>query len=310
MNKTVVYAYTGVVITMLFWGSAFNAMSYIIQSMPPLSAAAERFTLASLALFIIFAAMGKLRWATFQQNLFIYLIIGIIGIAGFNIGCFYGLQTTSAVNGALIMATTPLITLMLAILLDGEKLTLPKFIGVVFGLSGVLFVISHGHISTLLHLKIAIGDFYILLGGISFCLANVLSRRYVKNATPLETTTLSMLFGALTLIILSLIFEHPFKAIVMAPITAHLAMGYVIICSTMIAYLFWFNGIQKLGAGRASIFFNFVPVFSMLVAMLAGQTLNIWQIIGTALVMLGVLSSSGFIQIKRRPALITKPCTK
>ncbi len=56
MNKTMVYAYTGVVITMLFWGSAFNAMSYIIQHMPPLSAAAERFTLASLGLFIIFAA--------------------------------------------------------------------------------------------------------------------------------------------------------------------------------------------------------------------------------------------------------------
>ncbi|RSR82037.1 EamA/RhaT family transporter, partial [Acinetobacter baumannii] len=87
------------------------------------------------------------------------------------------------------------------------------------------------------------------------------------------------------------------------------AMGYVIICSTMIAYLFWFNGIQKLGAGRASIFFNFVPVFSMLVALLAGQSLNIWQLIGTGLVMLGVMSSGGFIQIKR-PALIAKPCTK
>ncbi|EPJ5222432.1 DMT family transporter, partial [Acinetobacter baumannii] len=43
MNKSMVYAYTGVVITMLFWGSAFNAMSYVIQYMPPLSAAAERF---------------------------------------------------------------------------------------------------------------------------------------------------------------------------------------------------------------------------------------------------------------------------
>ncbi|EHU2951677.1 DMT family transporter [Acinetobacter baumannii] len=309
MNKSMVYAYTGVVITMLFWGSAFNAMSYVIQYMPPLSAAAERFTIASLGLFILFAAIGKLRWAALRQNLAIYLIIGIIGIAGFNLGCFYGLQTTSAVNGALIMATTPLITLLLTILLDGEKLTLNKSIGVVFGLSGVLFVISHGHISTLLHLKIAIGDLYILLGGVSFCLANVLSRRYVKNATPLETTTFSMMFGALTLIILSVIFEHPSQAIAMAPITAHLAMGYVIICSTMIAYLFWFNGIQKLGAGRASIFFNFVPVFSMLVALLAGQSLNIWQLIGTGLVMLGVMSSGGFIQIKR-PALIAKPCTK
>ncbi len=47
----------------------------------------------------------------------------------------------------------------------------------------------------------------------------------------------------------------------------------------------------------------------MLVALLAGQSLNIWQLIGTTLVMLGVMSSGGFIQIKR-PALIAKPCTK
>ncbi|ENK1344721.1 EamA family transporter, partial [Acinetobacter baumannii] len=129
MNKSMVYAYTGVVITMLFWGSAFNAMSYVIQYMPPLSAAAERFTIASLGLFILFTAIGKLHWVALRQNLAIYLIIGIIGIAGFNLGCFYGLQTTSAVNGALIMATTPLITLLLTILLDGEKLTLNKSIG-------------------------------------------------------------------------------------------------------------------------------------------------------------------------------------
>ncbi len=89
MNKSMVYAYTGVVITMLFWGSAFNAMSYVIQYMPPLSAAAERFTIASLGLFILFTAMGKLHWVALRQNLAIYLIIGIIGIAGFNLGCFY-----------------------------------------------------------------------------------------------------------------------------------------------------------------------------------------------------------------------------
>ena len=100
MNRTVAYAYAGVVLTMFFWGSAFNAMSYIIQHMPPLSAASERFSIASLSLLLIFSITGKLRWAALSQNLFIYLIIGVVGIAGFNIGCFYGLQTTSAVNGA------------------------------------------------------------------------------------------------------------------------------------------------------------------------------------------------------------------
>ncbi len=213
------------------------------------------FFIASLGLLLIFSITGQLRWTALRQNLAIYLIIGIIGIAGFNIGCFYGLQTTSAVNGALIMATTPLMTLLMTILLDGEKLTTNKFLGVLFGLSGVLLVISQGHITTLLHLKIDIGDLFILLGAFGFCLANVLSRRYVKNATPLETTTFSMLFGAITLGLLSVIFEDPLTAITSAPINAHLAMGYVVICSTMIAYLFWFNGIQKLGAGRASVFF-------------------------------------------------------
>ena len=44
-------------------------------------------------------------------------------------------------NGALIMATTPLITLLLTILLNGEKLTLNKSIGVVFGLSVLLLLV-------------------------------------------------------------------------------------------------------------------------------------------------------------------------
>ena len=98
----------------------------------------------------------------------------------------YGLQTTSAVNGALIIATTPLMTLLMTILLDGEKLTTNKFLGVLFGLSGVLLVISQGHITTLLHLKIDIGDLFILLGAFGFCLANVLSRRYVKKCYSLR----------------------------------------------------------------------------------------------------------------------------
>ena len=72
--------------------------------------------IASLGLLLIFSITGQLRWTALRQNLVIYLIIGIIGIAGFNIGCFYGLQTTSAVNGALIMATTPLMTLLMTIL--------------------------------------------------------------------------------------------------------------------------------------------------------------------------------------------------
>ncbi len=56
-------------------------------------------------------------------------------------------------------------TLLMTIILDGEKLTPSKFLGVLFGLSGVLLVISQGHITTLLHLKIDIGDLIDIIRG-------------------------------------------------------------------------------------------------------------------------------------------------
>lgn len=306
MSRMTAYAYAGVVLTMFFWGSTFNATSYIIHYLPPLSAAAERFVVASLSLLLILSVLGKLKLSTLRQNAVIFMIVGLLAVVGFNTGFFFGLQTTSAVNGALIMATTPLTTLLLSAVLDGEKFTPNKTLGVILGLAGVLLVISHGNLIALLHLKVAIGDLYILAGGTAFCLANVLSRRFVKNSTPLETTTFSMLFGALGLSLLSLVFEHPVTAVIHAPITAQLAMLYVIICSTMIAYLLWFNGLQKLGAGRASIFFNLVPVFSMLVAVAMGQLPNIWQLIGTLLVIAGVMSSSGFINFSKHAVVVNK----
>lgn len=310
MNRTLTYAYIGVVLTMFFWGSAFNAMSYTLHHLPPLSAAAERFVAASLGLLLIFGVLGKLRWSALKQNVWIFLVIGLFGVFNFNLGLVYGLQTTSAINGALIMATTPLTTLLLSALLEGEKLTLNKSIGVVLGLFGVMLVISHGDLLGLLHLKVAIGDLFILAGGTSFCLANVLSRRYVKNSTPLETTTFSMLFGAIGLAALSLLFEHPVAAMIQTPIMTHVAMLYIVVGSTMMAYLLWFNGLQKLGAGRAAIFFNFVPVFSMLVAIAMGHLPNVYQLMGTLLVIAGVISSSGLIRFKRPEVNVAQACNQ
>lgn len=62
-------------------------MSYIIQHMPRYLLRLNVF-IASLGLLLIFSITGQLRWTALRQNLAIYLIIGIIGIAGFNIGCF------------------------------------------------------------------------------------------------------------------------------------------------------------------------------------------------------------------------------
>ncbi|WP_410209552.1 DMT family transporter [Aquirhabdus sp.] len=303
MTSSMRYAYFGIILTTFFWGTNFNAGAYIIHFMSPITAATERFVIATLLLLAIFGTLGRLRVTALKQNWLPFIAIGFLGVVGFNMAMFFGLQSTTPINGALIMATTPLTTLALAYLFEREQMTLHKVIGLVFGLVGVILVITHGDIMHLLTLKIARGDAMILAGSVSFSLATIISRRFVQQATPLETTTFSMLFGTLALVILSLAFEHPLTTVAAMPTSVHLALFYLAFFGSMIAYLFWFNGIQHIGSARASAFFNLVPVFTMLVSIIFGALPNIWQILGTFIVIIGVLFTTGIIQKRKITSL-------
>ncbi len=294
-SQTQQMAYLGIVLTTFFWGSNFNVGAYIIQHLTPLAAAAERFVIASTLLLVIFGFMGRLRMTVLRQNVYVFIAIGILSVVGFNTAMFFGLHTTTPVNGALIMATTPLSTLALAIVFEGERLTVHKVIGLLIGLFGVVLVVTHGQLMHLAGLKVAIGDLIILGGSLSWSASTIVSRRFVRASTPLETTAFSMLFGTLGLVALSVIFEHPLTSIASAPPLTHVAILYLSVFGSMLAYLLWFNGIQQVGSSRATAFFNLVPVFAMLVSMIFGVLPNPGQIFGTLCVVFGVVFTTGML---------------
>ena len=290
------YAYLGVLLTTFFWGTNFNVGAYVIQTMPPITAGAERFVIATILLLMVLGLMGKLRLSTLRRNLGAFIALGVFSVVGFNMAMFIGLHTTTAVNGALIMATTPLSTLVLSALIEHEKITRDKAIGIFCGLVGVVLVITHGNIAHLLQLNIAVGDLIILAGSLSWSLSTVISRRYVVDATAQETASYAMLFGTIGLVILALTFEQPLHSITQMPLNIHIAVLYMATFGSMIAYLLWFNGVQQVGSARATAFMNFVPVFTMLISILSGVLPNVWQLLGTAAIIVGVVITSGVLK--------------
>lgn len=295
------YAYAGIVASTFFWGTNFNAGAYIISMMTPISAAIERFIIATILLFLIFSPSGKLRGEVLKKYLWVYVILGLLGVACFNMATFFSLQTTTPINAVLILATTPLWTTILASLLEGERIDLMRGFGILCGLLGVGLVITRGDLGILLAHKIVVGDAIILAGSIAWALNTVISRRFVLGATPLETTTFSMLFGTIGLIIFGSLFEKPLSAIAAAPVGVHGAILYLAVGGSMIAYLLWFNGIQRIGSARTAIFFNLAPVFTMAVSTVLGVPPNRWQIIGAITVIIGVVFASGVL---RRPVAL------
>lgn len=304
MSKSTPLAYAGIVGATFFWGTNFNAGAYIIKSMAPISASIERFAISTLLLLLTFGLAGKLRLTTLKNNLAAFIGLGLLGFTAFNLATFFGLQTTTPINGALILATTPLWTMIFAVLLEGERIDRGRAIGLVLGLLGVGLVITRGDIQVLLGLKVATGDAIILAGSIAWAANMVGTRRFVKDSTPLETTTFSMLFGVIGLIVLGFIYESPMASISTASLSVHGAVFYLAVCGSLIAYLLWFKGIHAIGAARTSIFFNLAPVFTMLVSSILGVLPNVWQLLGAGGVILGVVFASGLVFGVGQPSVV------
>ncbi|MGO4576472.1 DMT family transporter [Cupriavidus sp. 2TAF22] len=295
MRKPESLAYLGIVVSTFFWGTNFNAGALIIRHMTPISASIERFVISTVLLLLIFGLQGKLRLSVLRKNLWAYIGLGLLGFTAFNLATFFGLQTTTPINGALILATTPLWTMLLAVVFEGERIDPGRALGLVFGLLGVGLVITRGDIHMLLALKVARGDAIILAGSLAWAANMVGTRRFVKDATALENTGFSMLFGAIGLIILGFVFERPLASIAAAPASIHAAVLYLAAGGSLLAYLLWFCGIHHIGAARTSIFFNLAPVFTMLVSTVLGVPPNAWQVVGAGGVILGVVFASGLV---------------
>lgn len=284
--------YLGLVLTTFFWGSAFNVGAHVITGMPPISAGAERFAIAGVLLLGLLTATGSLDLRLLRAHLPALAAVGVLGVLGFNLAMFLGLRSTTPFNAALIMATTPLWTLLLSALLEGERIDRWRGAGLLSGLAGVALVVSGGSPARLAQLQLSPGDALVGGGALSWALATVISRRYLRGVDARQTTTWSIVIGGAAMLLLGAWREHPLQAAAQAPASVHWGLLYLAVCSSVLGYLFWFDATRRLGAARTAAFFNLVPVFTLLVSLAGGQVPHPAQLLGVVAVIGGVVLAS------------------
>lgn len=271
--------------TALFWGANFVLAGYVLVDLTPAWAAALRFVIAALLMLAYAHAQGVDLAGLLRRHGPAYALLGLVGVAGFNVLFFSAMQTTSADNGALIMATNPLITTLLAAIMLGERPSRRQLAALPVALAGVAVVISHGEWARLIHLHLVRGDIEMLAANLLWALFNVLSRRLMPRESSLGNNALMLGAGALLLLAAAL---AQGDVLALPGVNASLAMLIMAVGGTVLAYLFWGLGIQQLGAGRTALFLNLVPVFAMLVGGVLGTAPTPAQWLGGALVLGGV----------------------
>jgi drug/metabolite transporter (DMT)-like permease len=279
------YVYLKLVLVTMSWGGTFIATRIAAQTFGPFTGAAYRYAFALVFLLPLAFRQNRRLFHVQRTQLPILLLLGFSGIFAYNYFFFKGLKTIPASRGALLAALNPTIVMLLSALFYKEKITPRKLVGILISLAGVVIVISRGRVTELIS-SLEMGDLFMLGCPVTWAMYTLAARPALKHTTPLQASTWASLTGLLMLLLFSASEPYP----VHIPSKVWLALLYLGIIGTVVAFVWYYDAIKKIGPTRTSIFNNLVPVFAVIFSVLILREQVSWYTwVGGAMVIGGVL---------------------
>lgn len=278
------------VLTMLFWAINFHVTKIALAYYSPMSVAFWRFLFGVLVLLgVVLAKYGKglskVR-ITFRTLWYISLIsfFGIfLTIYFFN----KGLQTASAVNGSLILATSPIITAILAYFFLNRKFNYQQLLAIGLSMIGVVILLVKGNMRELVSMNLEVGDLYILGMALVFSLSQIIVDKYLSSVNSILMTSISaflalLMFAAIStpeLIVTAVPLDWQFWA----------SVAFMGVLGTGVGYVAFYYAVVKLGATTTALYGNLIPLFTVLLAFPFGEEVYSTQLIGGFVIIIGLL---------------------
>lgn len=256
------------------------------DQVPAVVGALGRFFFGSLGLLALVAARGE--WPRPDGRMWLRLAaMGFFGIFLYNISFFTGLRSVPSGRASLMASLQPSVVLLFSALVWGERVTLLKLLGLGLSLVGAGLVLTQGDPMRLFATGLGPGDGWILLTVVSWVVYTLIGRGVSARMPTLPATAYGIWLGTAMLLVYGLV-ERPALERVSSP-SFWVVSAYLGLAGTTLAFLFYLQGIAKLGPARASIFINLVPVFSILSsAVYLGERVTLATIAGGALALTGV----------------------
>jgi drug/metabolite transporter (DMT)-like permease len=286
--------YLKLVVTAVIWGGTWVAARHAVQEVAPLAVAVWRFFFAAASLLLIVAwRYGRLP-AVNRRELLLVIGLGASGIFVYNLFFLYGMQHIAAGRGALVVAITPVITLLAAAWLLREGMNVQKAAGSVLAFFGCLTVIGRGDPLAPFVGRIGTGELLILGCALMWSIYTLIGRLGTqslaqRNLGALVMTAYASCAGFAMLLVTALLIDPAGLAPRYAA-SDWAAILFLGLLGTTLGFTWFSAAVQKIGAQRASIFINLVPVAAVLQgALLLGERLDLSALAGGALVIGGVL---------------------
>jgi drug/metabolite transporter (DMT)-like permease len=290
-------AYVFLTFMALFFGGTWVAGKVGVDAIPPITLAAGRFGIASILLSLWArtrrvalnpsAASGSGSGRPPRvSDLPLFLGMGLTAIAGYNMLFLYGLILAPASDGAIIVpGLAPILTAVLAALILKERIGRWGIAGLLTALVGLLLVLTPGESQSRTRF---LGDLLFLGGAVCWAIYSVIGKTATARFHPVNATLYGTVTGTLVLIPLA-IAERGWVQLAAAPLAAWIGLLYLAIFGTVLAFVFFYEGVRRIGAARATSFAFLVPVFGVVSSvLLLGERIAMLSILGGTLVLVGL----------------------
>ncbi|MUL37760.1 EamA family transporter [Gloeocapsopsis sp. AAB1 = 1H9] len=274
------------VVLSILWGSSFFFIKIILQELQPLSRVFIRVGLAAIAL-TTFVYMRGQRMPASPRIWRAFLVMGALNnLIPFTL-IVWGQTHINSSLAAILNATTPVFTVVLAHFIHDQRLTLNRLVGVLLGLCGAIVLIG-SEVLYELNLQ-SLGQFAILGAAISYSFAGIYGRRF-RKLSPVVTATGMLISTTIMMLPLTLLWDWSFK---LSIITWSALLGLAIL-STAIAYLIYFHLLAAVGATNLLLVTFLIPISALLLGVFILNEQLTWNAIaGMALIFVGLVAIDG-----------------
>lgn len=273
---------------MMFWGGTFVVGKLLSQNMSAYSAAFLRFAVASVCLSAIAYTTNKSLFKINRKHLLPLIFLGLTGIAAYNVFFFKGLRLIEANRASIIIAMCPSFIAIASAIFYKEKFSWFKVLGLIISFIGVAIVITRGHFTSLLNEHLGFGELFIFFCVLCWVIYTLIGKKLLQTISSYTAVMYASLFGMILLLPFAWANDLT-EAFQKATLFNWIQIIYLGVFGTVLGFIWYYKGIQKIGSTKAGIFINLVPVNAIwIAALILKEPISLSLIAGGAFVIIGV----------------------
>jgi drug/metabolite transporter (DMT)-like permease len=274
-------------LTALIWGANSVAGKLAVGHVSPMMLTLLRWMIAAVLLAPFAIPHLRRDWPLVSPRLGYFLVLGLVGFTGFNSLFYVALNYTSAIHSTIVQSSMPLVVFAGMFLVFRARVTWMQVAGFSLTLLGVLLTAAHGDLTTLAGLELNHGDALMLLAVLLFGVYTIMLSR-----KPAIHWLSSIFLISLTAFATSLpvaIGEWAVGAQRWPDAQGWAVVAFSVLLPSILSQSLYIKGVEMIGANRANLFINLVPIFGTILAVaVLGEPLFAYHVVALALVLGGI----------------------